>query len=70
MDDFTLTASDRCDKANCGARAYWRFVHRETLSELLFCGHHGSKVHAVVNHDSYVVFDERAQLDVKLDASA
>lgn len=34
----TLTVTDRCDAANCGAQAYVKATG--VSGELLFCGHH------------------------------
>lgn len=68
--EYTLTSADRCDQQQCGARAYWRFVHQATLQELTFCAHHGKRVDTLIDRDAYLVFDERDQLNVKLDASA
>ena len=39
---YVLTALDRCD--SCGAQAYVKAV-LATGGELLFCSHHGRKVH-------------------------
>lgn len=61
----TITNLHRCDQ--CGARAYFRFVE-DDYSEWLFCGHHGAQHRDRFAHT--IEFDERWQLDVKLDASA
>jgi hypothetical protein len=63
---FTLTYADRCDA--CGAHAYWRFVFSD-WRELTFCAHHGAEVEPFLAA-STAVYDEREQLNVKLDASA
>lgn len=70
--EFVLTAKDRCDVQDCGARAYWRFLMPVSLHDLVMCGHHGQQYEAIMraNLDALVIIDERAQLEVKLDASA
>lgn len=67
-DVWTLTAADRCDQ--CGARAYVRIVDPVSWRDLLFCGHDFAHHEAEILKTEFSVFDERGQLDVKLDASA
>jgi len=68
--EWTLTASDRCDVRKCGARAFVRTVDPVTWFDILWCGHHFRQVESKILEREFSVFDERGQLDVKLDASA
>jgi hypothetical protein len=45
-------------------------VEPVTWRDVLMCGHHYVAHRAAVDASEFVVFDERAQLDVRLDASA
>lgn len=64
--EWTLTAVDRCDAANCSAQAFVRAVG--VNGELLFCSHHYSKiVDNAVGYDNlakfaYHIVDERERL--------
>lgn len=41
---YHLTAADRCDVRDCGARAWHRVTWDRTGHELHFCHHHGKEV--------------------------
>lgn len=41
---FHLTAADRCDVRDCGARAWHRLEYKATGHQLHFCHHHGKEV--------------------------
>ena len=66
-----LNALDRCDR--CDAQAYVAVQFESTAEvphpgELLFCGHHTTKHEDKLRE--FIVHDERAKLNVKLEAAA
>lgn len=65
--NYTLTSSDRCDR--CSAQAYVKAIG--VNGELLFCGHHFSKVEANISEWAFNIVDEREKLvENKLKGSA
>lgn len=63
--EWTLDATDRCDK--CGAQAYVKVIGMS--GDLLFCAHHYNKImDNAVGYDKmmkfmYQIVDERDRLD-------
>ena len=64
---YELTALDRCDR--CQSQAYVKAVG--VNGELLFCGHHYTKVENKISEWAFEVIDERDKLvENKLKGSA
>lgn len=65
LPEWTLNATDRCDK--CSAQAYVKVIG--VVGELLFCAHHyNSIMDNAVGYDkmmkfAYQIVDERSRLD-------
>lgn len=64
--EWVLTASDRCDAADCGAQAYVKATG--VTGELFFCGHHYEEVltypsgYDKMMKFAYEILDERERL--------
>jgi hypothetical protein len=64
--EWTLTANDRCDNAECSAQAY--VLAKGVSGDLLFCSHHYEGiVNNAVGYDkmikfAYEILDERERL--------
>jgi len=68
MGDWVLTAGNRCDLPQCGARAY--VLALVGTADLLFCAHHYSEAADQLFDIGAQIVDEREQLNVRVDASA
>jgi hypothetical protein len=55
-----LSLMDRCDE--CGVRALVRFIKllatTDTVSELLFCRHHGNSHESVLSEQGFIIFED------------
>jgi hypothetical protein len=58
---WTITANDRCDSANCGAQAY--VITKGIGGELFFCAHHYNKLNGEkLKSFAFEIVDERDRL--------
>lgn len=66
----TLVLADRCD--SCGAQAFM-YAYRDNeageRSDLLFCGHHGSKFLVGLIGQGFAVEDSRNRINAKNESS-
>lgn len=66
VEEYTLTAIDRCDHGGCSAQAFVKAVG--VSGELLFCSHHYNNIvnnaigYAAMEKFAYRIVDERDRL--------
>lgn len=53
-----LTAEDRCDSCNAGARVVFTLLN----GELMFCGHHARSVNKSLSKTAITVWDPNTEL--------
>lgn len=64
-EEWTLTASDRCDGKDCGAQAY--VLVKGITGELMLCAHHYNKANGEkLQAFAFEIIDERKRLTVGL----
>lgn len=65
-----LNTSDRCDARQCGAQAFVWVNMPESMSGLLYCGHHFSEYEDKLRKVCIEVFDERYKINKKASSSS